>query len=246
MKRKLLIKNISKDNIDIEIRITDKDNITDIFKTIVNENIEDIYGEMKNSFEYFSINDCMAINSSLRSDEITSIDVILKAPFVKSKMNLFSCIEILSNGVVVQNIPIQGYLEIPKLLCLKEMNCTQANLPLISVQIEVKSKGQKFKIPFKNMSMVDLDLDIILEKKFNDNLFTYREEVYQCQFICFPGNLTVSAQSTSTLDLIAKVTKASDDTDDKRNLGNKIRKVLIAKVRNANVFYTFFVEAIFK
>jgi hypothetical protein len=251
VKRVLGIKNVTNESIDLEVRFSDDDNLKELFEATVSESMGDMYMDIINSqksLKCFTFNhngNVLTIN--LANGEIFDLEVVLNTPFSKSKTNLFTNVEIFSKNKFLQNIPVMGHIEIPKLLCLKEFKTNAGSLPLISIQVEIKSKGQKYKIPFKNLSLVDLEIDLMLEKKFNDNIVKIDRELYQCQFICFPGNLIVPAQGTVTLDLVAKVTKIeANENINEEKLTNMIRKVLIAKVRGANVFYTFFVEAFFK
>jgi hypothetical protein len=239
VKRSISLKNNSKDNMNIEFKFNSKE-LNDVFSKY--EEFERITNS-QNIYSCFSIQEKgTSINKLiLHKNEICNIDVILDTPFMKNKENLFSCLDIIKESEVVIKVPIKGYVEPPKLVCLKEIN--GGNIPLINLKVELKTKGQKFKIPFKNLSLLDLDLDIIIEKKFSDNFFILNGSSYQCQFYCFPNNITINSHQTATIDLIAKITKVSDEN--LKPIFNKIRKVLIAKVKNANVCYTFFIEATF-
>jgi hypothetical protein len=247
MKRTICLKSLAQEDIELHIKFSTDESLNDKFRNILTENINAIYTNIQNSqikYACFTINDNKdtTLTLTLKPEEVTNIEVILTTPFAKSKVDLFTNLDIFADNSLTINIPLQGYLEIPKLLCLKELHSDCAKLPLIAIQAEIKAKGQRFKIPFKNLSLVDLELDFILEKKFNDNIFKHNSSTYQCQFICFPNNLTIPAQATSTLDLIAKITKIEQE----QQVADRIRKVLIAKARNANVFFTFFIEAFFK
>jgi hypothetical protein len=238
-KRSLKIKNISKQSIELEIKFNQGKDLNEVFKSIINENINDVFGNLTNSQNIYS---CFSIDVEtikLDQDEIVSINITLTAPFIKSKLNLFTTLEIKHNDTVIQNIPIQAYIETPKLLCLKS-TAIEGELPIILLELE---PGIKYKIPFKNQSLIDLELDFILEKKFTDNLIKHKDLVYECQLICYPNNIIIPAQGSSTIDLIAKVTKTQFEGVRPQD---RIRKVLIGKVKDASVYYTFFIEAFFK
>ncbi len=145
-------------------------------------------------------------------------------------------------------IPILGCIEIPKLLCLKELLNEKAKFPFISLLLEIKSKGQKFKIPFKNFSIKDIEIEFIFEKSLYNNIFCYSNKFYECQFLCFPNKIYISSQGVIEIDLIAKIKKFKtnhNENFDISKIGNRIRKVLIAKIKNASVYYSFFIEATF-
>ncbi len=240
------LKNNSSHKLSLDLKFS-KGNIKKKFESVV-YNSNTIEYEIENSqniFSCFSLKEdhFNELNLTLKPFETETIELNLITPFVKSKRELFSLIEFFSGRENVLNIPIIGYIDIPKLVCLCDTR--GASLPMINLKIETKSKGQKFKIPFKNFSLLDMELDIIIERKFNENTFCLNGNIYQCQFYCFPNTFTINSQSTTSIDLVAKVTKALDENINTQPVSNKIRKVLIAKVKNANIFYTFFIESIF-
>lgn len=146
-------------------------------------------------------------------------------------------------------MPILGSVDIPKLLCLKELYNEKATFPLISLLLEIKSKGQKFKIPFKNFSLKDMEIELIFEKlPINKTIFHIGEKYYECQFLCFPNRLAIPSHGVCEIELIAKIKKFKVSNTENfvvTKIGKKIRKVLIAKVKNASVYYSFFIEASF-
>jgi hypothetical protein len=246
VKRVFGLKNNSSHKMSIDIKFSYGD-LKNNFESII-ENFKNFEKDITNSqnlYSCFSFQEDYLNNMkiTLRPYETETIDLNLITPFVKNKQDLFSMMEIHSERDNILNIPIMGYIDVPKLVCLCDIK--GGSVPMINLKLEVKSKGQKFKIHFKNLSLLDMDLDIIIERKFNDNSFKINGNFYQCQFYCFPNTLTINSHNTTSIDLIAKVTKASEENINNMSLTNRIRKVLIAKVKNANIFYTFFIESIF-
>jgi hypothetical protein len=113
--------------------------------------------------------------------------------------------------------------------------------------LKTQTKGQKVKIPFRNFSLKDLEIEFYFERNSGlQNKVFVNNQLYDAQFVCFPSNLVISSHATAFLELVVKVLKAKQD-ENIEILKNKnlIRKVLIAKVKNANAYYTFFLEASF-
>lgn len=246
VKRVFGLKNNSNNKISISLKFSDGE-IRDKFEKLIDnfKNIDKDVINSQNIYSCFSFQEdyLKEMNLTLRPFESQTIDLNLITPFLKHKQEMFSIIEIYSSRENILSIPILGYIEIPKLVCL--CNIKGGSIPMINLKIEIKSKGQKFKIPFKNKSLLDMELDIIIERKFSNNIFSINGNIYQCQFYCFPNTLRIDSHTTISIDLIAKITKASDENINTDMISNKIRKVLIAKVKNVNIFYTFFIESIF-
>jgi hypothetical protein len=245
VKRIFGLKNNSSHKITIDLKFSNND-LNKKFESILN--LSKIEKDIENSqiiFSCFSLKEdyLNELNLTLKPFETETIELNLITPFVKSKRDIFALLEVNLKRESIINIPLIGYVDVPKLVCLCDTR--GGSIPMINLKIEIKAKGQKFKVPFKNFSLLDMELDIIIERKFNDNTFLINGETYQCQFYCFPKTLIINSHSTTSIDLIAKVTKSFDENLNTSYLTNKIRKVLIAKVKNANIFYTFFIESIF-
>lgn len=192
----------------------------------------------------------------LKGCEEREIEVCFTTPFNKSKENLYTVIHVISHNQVIHTVPIISTLEIPKLLCLKDLSdlsSQNAKFPLISLMLEIKSKGQKFKLPFKNASLKDMQIEFSIDTKVSKSLsiFVFEESYYECQFVIFPSLLDIPSQSTGYIDLLAKIRRIKNDENlnleklkEKINDSNrKIRKIIIGKLMGASVVYNFFVEA---
>jgi hypothetical protein len=187
----------------------------------------------------------------LKEFEETEIEISFTSPFNKSRENFYSVIHVISKNQVIHSILIISTLEIPKLLCLKELNSPNAKFPLIPLMLEIKSKGQKFRLPFKNASLKDMLIEISIETcvSKNSSVFGFDDNYYECQFFIFPSLLEIPAQSMGSIDLIAKIRRIKNDENlDKLKLSgklnsNKVRKIILGKIKGASVVYNFFVEA---
>ncbi len=169
--------------------------------------------------------------------------VYFKCPITKIKEDLFGLLQIQNGNHPEKNIPILCNIEIPKLLCLKQVY-SESKLPLLSLMLELKTKGQKFRVPFKNASCKDMEIDFSLDTINNNSIFTVKDNVYDCQFMLFPNKLNIQPGSTQSIDIIAKIRKVkSDENQNMDKYQNKVRKIIIAKLQNSDVFYSFFTEA---
>lgn len=186
----------------------------------------------------------------IKPNEEKNFKIELNIPKIKMKEDLFSLLQItatFADKVIYTFLPILGYVEIPKLLCIKELYTEKANLPLIAILLKAQVKGQKIKIPFKNFSLKDLEIQFYFEgNTILQNKLNIGGIFYEAQFICFPSKLVIPSHSTGYLELVVKVIRIKNDENlDVLRNKNVIRKVLVAKVTNAHAFYTFFLEACF-
>lgn len=242
------LKNISNQSTTISFKISNKANLKEYF-----ESYDDICNNSNIKFNCFQI-----VNKNqkviLQPNEEIIIEIELKAPHTKTKENLFSLVEIYNNNFIDKSVPLFGEIEIPKLCCLKSIqNATSQNhshIPVIPIRIELKTKGQRYRLPFRNMALKDIEIEIMIDSKKNKtDSFWYNYEYFKCQFLFFPNNLTIPAQSVSNLEMIAKVSKGIVDENrqpsSSANQLNKrsFRKIITVKVKGTKVTYSFFLEA---
>ena len=213
------------------------------------------YKDVLESFENSQAKyNCFKLSSN-STEEIKKLserdfEVELKSPQIKSKEDLFALLQITSNFNDKTNyffLPILANVEIPKLLCLKELYIEKCNFPLIAILLNTQTKGQKVKIPFRNYSLKDLEIEFYFEKNSSiQNKVLINNQLCESQFMCFPSNVVISSHTTTYLELVIKVLRIKQD-ENFDTLKNKsvIRKILIARIKNADVYYTFFLEARF-
>lgn len=242
------LKNISNQSTTIAFRISDKANVKEHF-----EAYDDICNNSNLKYNCFRIaNEKQKV--TLQQNEEIVIEIELNAPYTKSKENIFSLVEIYNNNFIDKSIPLFAQIEIPKLCCLKSIqnatSQTNCRIPVIPVRLELKSKGQRYRLPFKNMAIKDLEIEIGIDSKKNKtDSFWYNYEYYKCQFVFFPNHLIVPAQGVSNLEMIAKISKGIiDENSQASSCPNQlnqrsIRKIITAKVKGTKVAYSFFLEA---
>jgi len=251
MKGVFSIKNAFKENINIDLQFVLKE------KNLIKHQLDgqfsqykDIIEGLENSQSKYNCFEISATQVSLSSFAEMNFEIELNAPKIKNKEDLFAVLQItcnLGNKTSYFFLPIFAYVEIPKLLCLKELYVEKCNFPLIAILLNTSSKGQKVKIPFRNFSLKDFDIEFYFERNTAlQNKILINNQMFEAQFLCFPSVLVMPSHSTTFLELVVKVIKVRQD-ENSHLIKNKnmIRKVLIAKVKNANAYYTFFLEASF-
>jgi len=243
------ISNTTKENLNIDLQFVLKE------KNLIKQQLEqhfskDIIEGLENSqtkYNCFEINCAQATLPGLTE---VNFDIELTAPKIKSKEDLFAIVQVtcnLRNKTSYSFLPVFAYVEIPKLMCLKELYVEKCNFPLIAILLNTMSKGQKIKIPFRNFSLKDMQIEFYFERNTQfQNKVNINNQVYDAQFLCFPSTLVIPSHSTTFLELVVKVLKSRHD-ENFQLIKNKnmIRKVLVAKVKDANAYYTFFLEASF-
>jgi hypothetical protein len=250
-KRKFLrIKNLIYDNCILEFKFSSNIYIKNHFeKFYMKDNEKHINQEIENSqnkFNNFNLFEAGVFTKiiSFGKNEQKEIEVLMTSPFVKTKKEIFAVLEILQNKKVIQSIPLYALIEVPKLLCLKELYADAGSLPLVHIMLQPKTSGQKFKIPFKNLSFKDMVVEFFFEKRGSNSIIYSNDNYYEFQFMCFPNEMSIQSHSNNTINLIAKVRKIRlDENTVHSEIRNKIRKVLIAKIKGASVYYSFFLEA---
>lgn len=151
---------------------------------------------------------------------------------------------------------IIGKLDNPKLQCLKELQLAESNYTMIPLGVKKSGAQQKFRIPFKNLSnTLEGDFDFLFvkmtQKKENEeeeskddvDLTPYFE------FYCQPGNMKIPASQQAFLNVLIKVNtvklatleESLSEKDFKRILSKPINKLLIARLKDTSVLYSFFV-----
>ena len=131
---------------------------------------------------------------------------------------------------------------------MKELYNENSKFAFMSILLKMTSKSQKFKIHFKNYSMKEIEMDLLFEKtSFNSNVFSLYKKFFECQFILFPNKLTVPSLGIIEVELIGKIKKFKGNVEKNKNfeldkIGNKIRKVLIGRFKNASFFIRFLLK----
>lgn len=97
-----------------------------------------------------------------------------------------------------------GVIEPPKIICPKSVFDARAGQRLIPIALKQVGGTQKFRIPFKNESAKELDIEysfVKIGEKW-ENEISMNEYL---EFFCMPGTLKIGADATGILSVMVKV-----------------------------------------
>lgn len=101
-------------------------------------------------------------------------------------------------------VMMAGVIEPPRLLCPKSVLDAHAGKKVVPIAIKQIGGTQKFRIPFKNESAKDLDIEFSFVKigERKDEEISMNEYL---EFFCMPGTLKIASESTGILSVMVKV-----------------------------------------
>ena len=180
---------------------------------------------------------------NIKSNEEINIKISLEIPFMKNKKQINCELNIIDiNNNLIDSFSLYANIEIPKLCCLRYKNILkESNIPFILINNGFK-ENQKYRIPFKNLSIKDLIVDFSLlsspknEDKINE--YIYYEIVFDKQNFVIPSN------DVNYLEMLINV-KSKKELDIKDNINYiKIKKIIQAKILGTKINYYFCLELI--
>ena len=105
-----------------------------------------------------------------------------------------------------------GYIDNPKIKCIKQLFNKAANSELVSLAVKKTQGIQKFKLPFKNLSTYldsDVEFAFIRTQNMNQNDALVGENMVDAidcfSFYCQPNQLKINAEQVSILTVQIKV-----------------------------------------
>ena len=117
------------------------------------------------------------------------------------------------------------------------------------MKIEITSKGQKYRIPFKNFSLKEMVLNFSVKKKGCNYFVSEGNILYKLNILFFPNTLMLMPQNVGYVDMILKLCREVNDENiemlNKQNSEEKmkrIRKVIYVQIENTNIIYNMFVD----
>ena len=258
VKKSFKLINLTNQKLLFKLIISNEKNLVDLFKRYFNNIIEAYESNKINNahiqYKCFKFDSCLNIKMdnnclicNLTEYEEQNLVLYFETPSLPSKDTKFGLLELQINDTIEDYIPILVTIEVPKLVCLREIYTPNAVYPLLSFKIKIQNKGQKFNIPFKNLSIKDMTIDFEFENNMNkrsQNIISYKNNFYECQLVCFPSTIHIEPQSSVYLEIICKVQnyKSNEQTEIYKKDKERIRKILVGKVKNTSVTYTFFIE----
>ena len=181
---------------------------------------------------------------NLKSNEEINIRILLEAPFTKNKNQINCEVDIIDiNNNLIETFFLYANIEIPKLCCLTYKNMLQdCNIPLIKININYED-NQRFKIPFKNLSLKDIKIDFFLLSSpgGEDNIKKYidYEILFDTQI-----NFIIPSYDINYLEIIINIKKKNEFDFDSNNHCIKIKKILGANIVDTKINYYFCFELI--
>jgi len=166
-----------------------------------------------------------------------SFKVTLKGPCAKKACDNNGNIDIFIQGLENSfRIPLESKIVIPKVYCPKALFHKQTGCDIINL-IAKEGRKNEFKLPIRNVS----DMPVSLEFSFyNPN----QEEDDPSMYCCvYPETMNLSEGGTSIMTFIARSRQVVSDSKNENQVKKKnYRKIVLARVGDTNVVYTFFVN----
>ena len=224
-------------------------------KKIICFQIKKNINDNKNDEKYFKILiDKNKNYFNLKANEEINIKILLEIPFLKKKEQLKCDVEIIDiNNCLIDTLHLYANVEIPKLCCMRynyKFNSKEFNIPLIQLKVNMDTNNinsdinKKFRIPMKNLSIKDLNLNfnLISNPKEDDiykELFDYEIFFEREKMVLFPS------LDSNFFELLISIKMKTDinNIKDKNNI--KIKKVLEANIVDTKINYYFCLEIFF-
>ena len=195
------------------------------------------------------------LNIKLDTKGSTEVMVILKSPSLKATQHLYNMLIVRrqsdsycpntagatglwSNKFI--RVCLHGIVEVPQLICPRRI--VSNDIATIPLAVKKAVGAQRYRIPFKNTGKIDLELEFS---------FLKIEHAPGIDYFCIPNIMKIQAGTTGILSVLIKnihATEApatSEDTTYKSD-GNIIKdpRMLVAKIKNSQIFFTFYIDAI--
>jgi len=164
-------------------------------------------------------------------------------------------------------ILLAGKVEVPSLICQKELVVAEFNQKVVPIVIKKGQSCQKFRIPFKNNGPQDLDVDFSFAKQSavvcgplvrSDSSSSGDEKKASVvgsspiEFVAMPANVKVPSNGTAILNIAAKLKNSYQLANIGREAAKphsrhprpeKYNHLLIAKVKDTQIMFSFIIEA---
>ena len=160
-----------------------------------------------------------------------SFKVTFKVPNVKKSSSNNGSINISIQGVKeASRISLESKIVVPKIACPKALYHSPSGCSIIKLAVRGGKKNE-YKIPIQNQSNVPITVDFLFHSQ------TYAVQEDEIDLTMYPGTLLMSANESAFLVFSAKISRSEDSCS--RRDKTVLKKVLLAKVRNTNLMYSF-------
>mgnify|MGYP000885029353 FL=1 len=209
-------------------------------KLIVAIELDCLNPELKNADEYtFALRQKLSRDYNHRHfvvmppESRTTFMLALKSPSLKIKEQIRSETKFSIQGV-------DGYLlataetkqVIPKLSCPKELYDATLRLNVIKLAVK-RNKKFETRIPFDNKSNIPLTLSFDFFKTKDCNELV----PFECR--CYPSSMTIEPNSSGSVSVVLSPTNELYQPEGNKTQCKAFTKILMAKVRNTGLTYTF-------
>ena len=224
-------------------------------KKIICFQIKKNTNDNKNDEKYFKILiDKNKNYFNLKANEEINIKILLEIPFLKKKVQLKCDVEIIDiNNCLIDTLHLYANVEIPKLCCMRNnniFNSKEFNIPLIQLKFNIDTNNinndiiKKFRIPMKNLSIKDLNLNCYLisnpkEDDIYKEIFDYEIFFEREKMVLFPS------LDSNFFELLISIKIKTDINNIKDKSNIKIKKVLVANIVDTKINFYFCLEIFF-
>ena len=176
--------------------------------------------------------------------EAIQFGVVIKSPCTTRAQKFFSAVKVelaeedlmsqlLSRGKNSIYILSEAEIMTPKLECCKELMHEQTGLKIIPLVVKCDSEIQRVKIPFKNTGTKDLELILKIFKYPSPDDKEESESIADSR--CMPNIVKIQSGSTNFISIcVSQITKDIQ--------GKKEQKVLVAKIKDTLMVYSYILE----
>ncbi|CDW87069.1 UNKNOWN [Stylonychia lemnae] len=153
-------------------------------------------------------------------------------------------------------VMLLGKLENPTIECLRQLYHQEAGCEMIPLGVKKTQAQQKFRIPFKNLSLnqdAEVEFTFVRLPKSHANSQDGNSDASQqddidlsqyLEFYCQPSNLKLPMNSQGFLNVLIKVNslRLNNEVSTEQLLRKPINKLLIAKLKDTNVLFHYFIS----
>lgn len=132
------------------------------------------------------------------------------------------------------NLDLSAQVAIPKVFCPKELSCNGLDYKVIKLAVK-EGKKQELKIPIRNNG----DIPVTLELEFyepNSSSGSQEKPMFDC--MVHPNVITIAPNSQSLTSILIKPWKIMMGVE-ALNKPKPVRKILVGKVRDSALVYSF-------